>query len=103
MADTLEIKLDEKGLEAALKSSAALKATGDAASRIASAATASGAGFRTVEWDKPGKGHVGGTAPHFVSDVIVGKRSAVGLVWTGNYSAAKFNAATNALLKSLRG
>ena len=71
-------------------------------SQTESNANGLGSGFKTGIWHDP-KTHErkGGTSPIYSSNVEVHGIVPVGLVYTGNYAAAKDNMENNTLLKAV--
>lgn len=99
MADTVELRLDEKGIGAALSSPQAIARMGKEARARAQRATAAGAGFRTKRQYERGRQVRGGKAPAYGAKVKITPGGAVGIVHTANYAAMKWEHETNTLLK----
>ena len=100
MADDVRIDLGEQAIRSVLNNPECVEATAEAARAIADGLTSGGAGFKTERTVRDDGTQVGGKSPLFRADARRGAKGAVGLVWTANYAAAKYNAKTNAMLKA---
>lgn len=73
-----------------------------AVSNATNTANAMSSGFRTGIWHDHATGETkGNTAPVYEGDTQKRGTYPVGMVWTGNYSAAKENMEHNTLLKAV--
>ena len=102
MAD-VKIVLDEQKVYDAIQDADGTPSMLEAISgRIAANANAMSAGYRTGRfYDRSTHKLKGDTQPSFAWNVQRRGRSEVGLVYTANYAAQKFNTEQNALLKAI--
>lgn len=99
MAD-VRIVMDENGIRSKLNDPETIEVVRRASAEICERAQAMSSGFYTKRYKRPDGTMVGHTSPVFASDARAGRKGAVGLVWTANYSAAKHNRKYNTLLKA---
>ena len=102
MAD-VKIVLDEQKVYDAIQDAEGTPSMLEAISgRIAANANAMSAGYRTgYFYDRSENKRKGNTQPSFIWNVERRGRTEVGIVYTANYAAQKYNTEHNALLKAI--
>lgn len=103
MANTCRasVTLDQRGIGRALSSPQAVAAMGKEAQKRAKRATAMGvaSGYKTKRRYTNGKQTSGGKSPQYGAKVQITPDGPVGIVYTANFAAMRYEAASNTLLK----
>ena len=101
MAD-VQIRIDPNKLRSlAFTSEGTRQLVDEKTRKVASTAESLSAGFRTGLYHRDHKSPgVGNTQPKYGKDARIMGKSAVGIVYTGNYAAMKDNHENNTLLKA---
>lgn len=99
---TVKVDISQQSLERAVNFAEGTKAALQSrSSEISAKANSFGASFRTGKYHRDHKSPaVGGTQPHYESDVQMGRKGYVGIVHPANYAAMKDNYLNNTLLKA---
>lgn len=97
---SVELRMDKQGVAAALSNPKAVAAMGEECRKIAARAEASGADYKTKRRYNDGVLVAGDKSPKFAARVRKGDDGAIGIVYTSNYAAIRFEHEHNALLRA---